>query len=265
MSRPSLALIHGWGLGRQAWAPVIPALSAHLDIHLVDLPGYASAPPDPACFADAARRIACRLPAGSLLCGWSLGALLALEIARQQAHPQAEQPPTHFSGLILVGATPCFTQRDDWPHAQTPQLLERFTQAVADAPAETLRHFIALLNQGDAQARAHTRSQQRALSAMPAPDPGSLQQGLDWLGNVDLRAAVTAITMPTLLIHGDRDPLMPLPAARWLSAALPNARLACIEGAAHAPFLSAPERFAELVIEHCHVCRITPHTPTSER
>ena len=51
MSRPSLALIHGWGLGRQAWAPVIPALSAHLDIHLVDLPGYASAPPDPACFA----------------------------------------------------------------------------------------------------------------------------------------------------------------------------------------------------------------------
>lgn len=249
MNKPSLALIHGWGLGRQAWAPVVPALSAHLEVRLIDLPGYGAAAPAPGDFADAARRIANDLPAGSALCGWSLGALLALEAVQQQ--------PAHFSGLILVGATPCFKQRDDWPHAQTPELLARFTQMASETPAETLRHFVALLNQGDAQARAHTRTQQRALAETSIPDAASLRQGLDWLNSVDLRATAATINIPALLIHGDRDPLMPLPAARWLAEALPNARLECFEGAAHAPFLSALEHFAKLVIEHCHACRIT--------
>ncbi len=246
MKRPSLALIHGWGLGRQAWVPVLPALSPHLEIHLVDLPGYGAAAPDAGGFADAARRIASRLPAGSVLCGWSLGALLALEGARQL--------PAHIAGLILVGATPCFMQRDDWPHARPPELLARFIASTEKAPAETLRHFIALLNQGDAQARSHIRAQQQALAATQTPDTASLLQGLGWLGTVDLRPVVAAINVPALLIHGEHDPLMPLPAAHWLTATMPHAQLETVRVAAHAPFLSAPERFAELVIEHCHAC-----------
>ena len=43
--------------------------------------------------------------------------------------------------------------------------------------------------------------------------------------------------------------------ARWLLGKLPQARLEIVAGAAHAPFLGDPERFAELLIEHCHVCR----------
>ena len=122
------------------------------------------------------------------------------------------------------------------------------------APAETLRHFIALLNQGDAQARSHIRAQQQALAATQTPDTASLLQGLGWLGTVDLRPVVAAINVPALLIHGEHDPLMPLPAAHWLTATMPHAQLETVRAAAHAPFLSAPERFAELVIEHCHAC-----------
>lgn len=246
MNRPTLALIHGWGLGRQAWEPVLPALSPYLDVRPVDLPGYGDAAPDPSSFADTAHRLTSDLPTGSVLCGWSLGALLALEAARQL--------PARLAGLVLVGATPCFKQHDDWLHAQPPALLDRFKQSVADAPAETLHHFVALLNQGDARARAHIRTQQQALAATDTPDTASLLQGLNWLDNVDLRPAVAAINMPALLIHGEHDPLMPLPAARWLAETMPHARLETVHAAAHAPFLSAPERFAELVIEHCHVC-----------
>ena len=54
------------------------------------------------------------------------------------------------------------------------------------------------------------------------------------------------------LIHGESDPLMPLSAARWLADHLPQARLEVFHGAAHAPFLNSPERFAELLIEYCH-------------
>jgi pimeloyl-ACP methyl ester carboxylesterase len=40
---------------------------------------------------------------------------------------------------------------------------------------------------------------------------------------------------------------MPLPAAHWLKEQLPNAHLERFAGAAHAPFLNDPERFAQLI------------------
>ena len=244
LDSPSLALIHGWGLGRTAWQPIVTPVSAYCDVHHVDLPGYGGAAPDPSRFEDTARRIVDSLPAGTILCGWSLGALLALEAASQR--------PEHIGGLVLVGASPCFVQHDDWPHAQLPTLLDGFTAAVRNHPVETLQRFVALLNQGDARARANTRAQQQALAAHPTPDTDSLIQGLDWLRKTELRQKVATITIPTLLIHGESDPLMPLPAARWLAEHLPQARLEVFHGAAHAPFLNSPERFAELLIEYCH-------------
>ncbi len=248
-AKPVLALIHGWGLGRWTWDTVVPALSGHCRVILVDLPGYGAAPPDPRAFSETARRIVAELPAGVVLCGWSLGALLALDAAAGCRE--------RIAGLALVGATPCFRQREAWPHAQPAALLERFRASVDAAPAETLRRFVALLNQGDAQARAHVRAQHRAQHRAlldGLPDTASLRQGLAWLDSVDLRPASPTISMPTLLIHGERDPLMPLAAARWLTAEMPQARLEIFAGAAHAPFLGAPERFAQLLIDHCHAC-----------
>ena len=241
---PPLALIHGWGLGRAAWQPIVTAASACCDVHQVNLPGYGDAAPDPRSFEDTARRIVNNLPAGTILCGWSLGALLALEAASQR--------PERIGGLALVGASPSFVQHDDWPHAQLPTLLDGFAAAVRNHPAQTLQRFVALLNQGDTRARANTRAQQQALAESPTPDTDSLIQGLDWLRKTELRQKVATITIPTLLIHGESDPLMPLSAARWLADHLPQARLEVFHGAAHAPFLNSPERFAELLIEYCH-------------
>ena len=243
-TKPHLALIHGWGLGRAAWQPVTERLSAHYTLHIVDLPGYGAAQPDARSFVDTARRIVDELPVGTTLCGWSLGAMLALEAAHQC--------PERIPALILVGATPSFVQRQDWPHAQAPTMLSLFTAAVRSNPRDTLQRFIALLNQGDTQARANTRAQQQSLPAVDLPDSDSLLQGLDWLRKSELRPWVPAVSIPTLLIHGEHDPLMPLAAAEWLAEHLPEAQLEIFKGAAHAPFLSDPERFAELLIDTCH-------------
>ncbi len=154
--------------------------------------------------------------------------------------------------LILCGATPSFVERDGWPHAQPPALLDRFDEALADDAAATLKRFIALFNQGDRQARAITRTLTRALATDGSADGATLARGLDWLRRVDLRAQVKTIALPTLIIHGDADPLMPLAAAHWLADALPHARLEVFGGAAHAPFVSDRERFAQLLIDFCH-------------
>ena len=276
-SGPDLALIHGWGLGSAAWAPVVEALAQHCRVHLIDLPGYggpasrmdkrpshehcqepyeqrplehthcrtpSGAPCSPPDFIQTSVALADCLPDGCILCGWSLGGMLALQAALLA--------PQRFRGLILVGSTPSFTQRADWPHAQPPALLDTFSDAISENAATTLQRFIALLNQGDAQARVHGRAMLKQLLASELPSTASLLDGLGWLRDVDLREQISSITTPTLLIHGERDPLMPLTAAQWLKEKLPQAQLETFAGAAHAPFLADPQRFVALASDFCH-------------
>jgi len=235
-----LALIHGWGMGSAAWEPVLPLLAQHFHLHLIALPGYdASLGNDDDDFVHAAQALVERLPEKCLLAGWSLGAMLALQIA--------SLAPQGIERLILISATPSFVQRPDWSEAQPPALLEAFSDAVSKDASGTLQRFIALMNQGDLAARAIARALTRRVLAAPLADTATLLAGLTWLRTVDLRQMVGKVEMPALLIHGAKDSLMSLSAARWLQASLPCAQLEVFDGAAHAPFLNDPQRFVRLI------------------
>ncbi len=220
-----LVFLAGWGFDKRVWQPVVERLADEFRI------GYEldAASPD------------------AVVCGWSLGAMRAMKFASEKS-----AMATRLAKLILVGATPRFVQAPDWPAAQPPELLDGFAAAVAADPPAALRRFAALLNRGDDRARDLTR-QLGDLLREHIPDAATLAAGLAELRDTDLRESVAAafsrIRQPALLIHGERDPLMPPAAAQWLAAHLPNAHLEVFPGAAHAPFLAQPERFAHLVRE----------------
>jgi pimeloyl-[acyl-carrier protein] methyl ester esterase len=207
-----LVLVAGWGFDSRIWQPVADRLAGDFRI------GYD---------LDA-------VPSGAVVCGWSLGAMRALKKSASAAR------------LILVGATPRFVQAPDWPGAQPPELLDGFAAAVAADPSAALRRFAVLMNQGDAQARDITRRMNELLRER-IPDTATLAAGLVELRDSNLLKSAAAVRLPTLLIHGEHDPLMPLAAAQWLSAHMPDARLEIFAGSAHAPFLAQPDRFAQLV------------------
>ena len=241
---PDLALIHGWGIGKAVWQPVADLLTQDFRLHLVDLPGYGASADHGAGFEETARQLLDALPADATLCGWSLGSQLALLAARFA--------PERVGRLILVGASPSFTQRDGWPQAQPPALLQSFSEAIAADAKATLQRFVALFNQGDTQARTLGRMIVKEVLGGTIPPTDTLLTGLDWLRDVDLRERLPQIATPALLIHGEHDPLMPLAAARWLADNLPEATLEIFPGVAHAPFLNQPERFARLIGDFCH-------------
>ena len=248
MTRPDLVLIHGWGLHRGVWSPCLDALREVADVRLADLPGYGDTPDSGQSFVEAAQSLADALHAHATLCGWSLGALLAMQAALLA--------PERVAGLVLVGATPCFTRHDGWADAQPAALLNDFAAAVANDGRAALQRFVALFNQGDSKARPIGRDIARNVLSSPLPATSTLLAGLDWLRDTDLRERVEALSCPLLLIHGERDPLMPLPASRWLADRLPQARLEVFADAAHAPFLNDPGRFAHLVGDFLHASRI---------
>lgn len=239
-----LILWHGWGMHPAAWDGLTAQLASQHSIapRAQALPGYAGTPAPAATTMDALTdALLADVSAPITLCGWSLGALLALHAAQRQPHKIAR--------LILIGATPSFVQRPNWPHGMTPAALAEFADAVNTDAKTALKRFIALFNQNDVNARTIGRDLARALATDALPDTATLAVGLALLRNTDLRSVLPGIQQPVLIIHGAHDPLMPLAAAEWLTAALPQARLAVLPDAAHALFLSNPARCAALIAD----------------
>jgi pimeloyl-ACP methyl ester carboxylesterase len=63
------------------------------------------------------------------------------------------------------------------------------------------------------------------------------------------RALVRAVTAPALLIHGDRDGLVPVASAREAAATHANWDLVVLEGVGHIPQMEAPDQFMAAVDE----------------
>jgi pimeloyl-ACP methyl ester carboxylesterase len=59
--------------------------------------------------------------------------------------------------------------------------------------------------------------------------------------------------MPTLVVHGTDDQIIPVGNGRIVAARIPGARLEILDGVGHLFFLEAPQRSTELVREHAAV------------
>ena len=106
---------------------------------------------------------------------------------------------------------------------------------------------------GTRQHPAYRRARAQGLRAAlgrGAAQPAALLHGLERLRNADLRPALSMVRVPTLVIAGAHDRIVRPGASRAL-AALADARYVEFAGAAHAPFLSHPKRFAQLWAASC--------------
>ena len=59
--------------------------------------------------------------------------------------------------------------------------------------------------------------------------------------------------MPTLVIHGTEDELLPVQNGRMIASLIPGSQLEIFDGVGHMFFWERPERSAELVREHAAV------------
>ncbi len=235
MNPPPLVCLHGWGTHPVIWEPVLKSFP---HARALPLPGYAGTAPMET-LDEMADHVAGQIGTGALLVGWSLGALVAMRLALDY--------PEKISRLVLIGATPCFVNRADWPHGVADEVFEQFAANLAEDYAGALRRFLSLQAQGSDAVRMVLAELRARLLAQPKPAEGTLEAGLNILRNTDLRVDIARLGLPVSLIHGVGDKLAPVEAARWLAQAMPQASLHEIRGAGHAPFLSHAEEVAEII------------------
>lgn len=243
-----LVLLHGWSLSSLAFAELAEELTG-FHLLLADLPGHgASSPPAAASLSSLADDLESWLAAVAagpvLLGGWSLGGMLAMELATRR-NVAVEQ-------LFLIGTTPRFTAGADWPHGLPATQVRALARNLERRFAATLSDFLALtFASGEIDA---TRLRAiRAFAVQPAglPDAATAGALLNLLEHQDQRLLPARIACPALVIHGSEDRIVPVGAGRALAATLPQGKLCELPATGHAPHWTRLSTTAAAIREFC--------------
>ena len=235
-----LVLLHGWGLNAKVWDCITPQLASHFTLHLVDLPGYGRSGGFGAMsLEEMAQRVLENAPERAIWLGWSLGGLVASQVAL--SHPDRVQ------ALVTVASSPCFSAHDSWPGIK-PDVLSGFQQQLSEDFQRTVERFLALQTMGTETARQDARALKKTVLALPMPDVEVLNGGLEILKTVDLREPLCAVEMPFLRLYGYLDGLVPRKVVPMLDALWPQSESLVFAKAAHAPFISHPAEFCAALV-----------------
>lgn len=232
-----LVLLHGWAMNGDVWEDIVPTLAQHWRVTYVDLPGHGRSLDSPRDYnlTNLAMAVTEVLPPTAVLIGWSLGGLVATQLALNL--------PRRIEQLVLVASAPKFVRDASWPDGVEADVLEGFGRGLKDDYQATINRFIAIQSLGSTHARQQQRSLRQRVFRHGAPQPMALEGGLAILSHTDLRPHLPELRCDSLLIAGAHDSLFRRRAAERTQELIPNADLCVIDGAGHAPFLSHPEIF----------------------
>lgn len=229
--KPSLVLLHGWGLNHAVWQQLIPYLIDDYQVLTPDLPGFGVNPsyPSPYSLSAVTAMLAAEIPDDSLVLGWSLGGLIATQLALIY--------PGKVKALALVASSPCFLAKEGWPGMEE-SVLSQFATALSKNLALTVERFLAIQALGSDTARQDIKALKQAVLSLPLPQPDALAGGLQLLADCDLRAKLAELQMPVAYCFGRLDSLVPAAIQHVLSQFCPAAEITMLPKASHAPFIS---------------------------
>ena len=174
-----------------------------------------------------------------LIC-WSMGAQVALE--------SFSRLRSRLAAMILVGGTPKFTTAEDYPHGQPPQEVKGMGLSLRRDYQKSMGTFFkGMFAEGEMEKHQYQRIVHEIVMGGLSPDPEAARHSLQILSVADLRDKLPGIDRPVLLIHGELDSICPASASAYMAQRLPMATLKIMQGCGHAPFMTRPEQFNDLV------------------
>jgi pimeloyl-ACP methyl ester carboxylesterase len=252
---PAILLIHGIGDSSDTWRDLIPSLAQDHTVIAPDLLGHGRsdkprADYSVAAYANGMRDLLTVLDIEkATVVGHSLGGGVAMQFAYQYPE-RCERLVVVSSGGVSREVTPLLRAASLPPaHAVLPLLGIPFSRVLGRA----LFRILELL---DTDIGRDTEDMLRIFDALPDATSRhafirTLHAVVDWRGQVITMLDRCYLTrgMPTLLMWGDRDAVIPYEHARLAHAAMPGSRLETFRGAGHFPHHSDPARFLDILYD----------------
>jgi poly(3-hydroxyoctanoate) depolymerase len=238
-TRPPLLLIHGIGGSLESWQPLLDQMPGR-DVVMVDSPGAgrSAVPALPIRMPAIADRIAGAVRALGVeqadVLGYSLGGLVAQEVARRH--------PALASRLILTATIMGIPAIPGGPMVQLALLSTR-RHRDRDAAARDIPRLAGGRTARDPAVLA------AILSSRDAHPPSRLGYRYQQLAVIGWSSYLwlPRLRVPTLVLHGEQDPVVPVLNARMLARRIPDARLEIVPGAGHMLLFDEPEKAASIL------------------
>ncbi len=147
----------------------------------------------------------------------------ALSILFAATHPERVEK------LILIGSYAKRIQSEDYPWAPTREAREAEIEAIPDMWGSPDVALALAPSRAEDQAFTSWLSRYMRLSASPRDAQALLRMNTE----VDTRAVLPAIRVPTLCIYKTRDTDVNVEEGRWIASQIPGARLVEIDSADH--------------------------------
>lgn len=237
-----VVFIHGWAFSGRMFA-CQDALADGCRIIRADLPGHGDTPPSPqgndiphlgeslASFLESLRIV------DAVLVCWSMGTLVMLS-----AFPRIA---SRLSGIVITGGTSRYCSCDGYPHGLDEREVRGLAASIRRRGDEAYRMFFRSMF-SPAELLSLDPSRLYESSGIIIDRAASLDE-LDSLRSFDGRPMIPAVDVPVLIVHGTDDPICPFGAGAYLADRLPDASLVPVDGAGHAPFLTVPDRFNDIL------------------
>ena len=230
--------LHGYPLDHRMWDPVAPRLDLGRPPLLLDLPGYGAAEdtPAPSSLGGFAEFVRVRLDAlatgPAVFVGHSFGGYVALELFRTD--------PQRFAGLVLTNTR---SEPDSAEaRAKRLELIGRLGQPGERLDVEATVRALVAPERWSEQGPVVQLVREIVSSATSFSLVATLRAIAD---RPDLTPVLGTIRVPSLVVWGEEDQLIPPAQTRGMVERIPGAEGAGIPGAGHLPSLEDPERFAE--------------------
>jgi pimeloyl-ACP methyl ester carboxylesterase len=236
-----VVLLHGFPLSKAMWQPQIETLDQWARVLVPDLPGFGGSggfegPPSMDAMADRVLRFldSLKITEPVVLGGISMGGYVTMAFARRY--------PQRLCGLVLVDTKA--DPDDEAGKANRDRMIELVAQSGskvvieqmlpklvgADTLARNPRVADELHSIGSEQSASGVADALRAMRDRPDSTPG-----------------LAAVQVPTLIVVGEQDALIPPARSEELRRAIRGAKLVTISAAGHMPNMEQPEAFnAEL-------------------
>jgi len=174
-------------------------------------------------------------PTNFALVGISMGGYICLEIMRQA--------PARVLKLALL---------DTSARPDTAEQIERRRALVANARTGDFLTLASDALNSIVHPSRKDDSNLREINVRMATEVGVeafAQQTDAIITRIDSRPSLSAISVPTLILVGDSDPLTPPELSEEIAAAIPNARLTVVPQCGHASTLEQPDAVNSALIE----------------
>ncbi|PGB04024.1 alpha/beta fold hydrolase [Bacillus toyonensis] len=214
MKELKIIFIPGWGMEENVWDLVLPYFKGY-PVQYIDWRNVKEISE----FAE--RIIDVAHDENVILVGWSLGALAAI-----QAYKKIKA-----KGIVLIGGTAKFTNTSDYTSGWDSLHVERLKKNLVRKKEGTLKRFYESMFTKDEL--KGNKSFEDIIKDFKGDSIQSLQLGLDYLIETDMREELKEIKAPILLIHGEKDVICPLSAAHSM-ADNTNVTLKVVSEAGHA-------------------------------